>query len=152
MLCNGYGFFSCPRWQHCFIMEVRFSLVLKTASFLGGRTWHCDMNFGRNCAGTPWTVGYGGGRMLVYSMLEILFYTPFEEVTCSGVAAQRLEPRHSWASGVLFIGTDENLADFFTNEADEVREERARVASASCACCVNMCTMCQHVQPVDVCA
>jgi len=49
-------------------MEVRFSLVLKTASFLGGRTWHCDMNFGRSCTGTPWTVGYGGGRMLVYSI------------------------------------------------------------------------------------
>ena len=30
-------------------------------------------------------------------------------------------------------------------EICEVREERARVASASCACCVDMCTMCQHV-------
>ena len=34
----------------------------------------------------------------------------------------------------------------------EVREERARVASASCACCVDMCTMCQHAQSVDACA
>ena len=44
---------------------VRFSLVLKMPSFLGGYTWHCDMNLGRGCTGTPCTGGYSGGRILL---------------------------------------------------------------------------------------